>query len=49
MATKIIRTDADKARVQRVQDMRRSASGPDRNRKRYRRVDAKRAVAREAA
>ena len=49
MATKIIRSDADKARVARVQDLRRSAAGPDRNRKRYRRVDAKRVAAREAA
>lgn len=49
MATKIIRSDADKARVARVQDLRRSAAGPDRNRKRYRRVDAKRAMARGEA
>lgn len=46
MATKIIRSDADRERVRRTQDLRRSAAGPDRNRKRYRRVDVKRAMAR---
>ena len=46
MARKI-RTDADAARVRRVQALRASnAAGPVRNRKRYRRADAKRAVAR---
>ena len=45
MATKIIRSDADKARVQRVQDLRRSnAAQPVRNKKVYRRSDAKRAL-----
>jgi len=41
------RADADIVRVRRVLEIRRSGSaGPGRNRKRYRRVDAKRAMAR---
>jgi len=41
------RNDADMIRVREVQALRRSsAAGPDRNRRKYRRTDAKRAMAR---
>lgn len=49
MARKV-RTDADIARVRRVQALRASnAAGPERNRKRYSRKADKRAVARYGA
>lgn len=50
MAHKPVRMDADIARVRMVLEIRRSgAASPDRNRRKYRRADAKREAARSGA